>query len=65
MNNELAGAYCGSSPGHFDTHIAPHITKIKLGRSVRYDKHEIDKFIDSKQQRAAGYVSAEEALARL
>jgi hypothetical protein len=65
LNKALAAAYCSSSPGHFDTHIAPHITNIRIGYSVRFDKHEIDKFIDRKQQRAAGYTTAEEALENL
>jgi len=65
MNRIMAAAYCGSSPGHFDAHIAPHLVRLKFGRSYRYDKHGIDDYIDRQSRKGEGFDDPIKALEKL
>jgi len=46
MTRELAAAYCSISPNSFDNHIASHLPPIRMGRSLRYDRLQIDKYLE-------------------
>ncbi len=57
MDSRLAAAYLGLSTTKFEIDIRPRIHAIRLGRNVRYDRHEIDDVIDRMRSRESGGTS--------
>lgn len=46
LTNEEAAEYCGfKSVGGFEAHI--RVRPVKLGKLVRYDRHDLDEYLDS------------------
>lgn len=62
LSRDQAAAYCSVSPGTFDDHFAVHLTAIRAGARVLYDRRKIDKYIDTLQGDAEGYTTVEHAL---
>jgi len=54
MSREQAAAYCALSASAFDKHIRPHIQAHYFGKSVRFPRTNIDKFIDMTQGDGVG-----------
>lgn len=46
LSREVAAAYCGISPTHFDEHIAEAVLPISFGRSKRWDVKALDRWLD-------------------
>ena len=54
LSRAQAAAYCSVSPNSFDTYFTPHLTEIRLGRAVRYDRNALDLRIDILQRGREG-----------
>jgi len=65
MNPEHAAAYCSLSPSAFDKHVRPHISIIHLGKSVRFGRAAIDRFIAEHHSNDEGFADPQKALEAL
>lgn len=48
LTTEEAASYCGVSVATFRAHIK--VAPVKIGNSVRFDVHELDRWLDSRRQ---------------
>jgi len=63
LNRELAAAYCGVSGSTFDLQIRPHLLLFRIDeRGFRFDRYDVDRYIDRMIDGAPGYLDAQKAL---
>lgn len=64
LSREIAASYVSLSPNRFDEYVRPHLREIHFGRSIRFNRKEIDNLIEWLAGEA-GRKAAEEALEQL
>lgn len=62
MRIGLAAAYCDVSAASFEKHFRPHVPPVHLGRSVRFDREQLDNRIKIIQDNADGIIDPQAAL---
>jgi hypothetical protein len=46
LSRDLAAAYCGVSPNHFEEYIAAEVPAVRIGRRSLWDRRAIDRWLD-------------------
>lgn len=62
LSREQAAAYCTLSTSAFDDHVRPHLVEIPFGRAVRFDRRQIDRWLDSRATGGEGQPDKNRAL---